>query len=260
MYQSRGLLISESTGYGILFNKIEFTGGNKMGKSFVYGQIRRASRNLIIVNCFILFLVFKCVRKDIMTIIAVKELVGSISIYDLKYYGVQLPIMFVEIIIMAINLWNIVRGIKCLFEPKYHKIYKLLSGGYYSIEAIDDEMSSNEGERFGNTIILPSWVIGKTYFGITVVKVNDILWVYKKTTKNYMNCIPMGKSFDLVMGLSNRGFMTVTMRQKYVDKAINYIKDRYPWIITGYSEEMNATWERRFYEFSSYVNSNRRPR
>jgi len=229
-----------------------------MEKGYIHRQIRRISRNFIIVNIIIFILVCIGLHSQIVKIIEIKEITGSISPSVLKVFGVSPFGIIVVLIVAGINIWNIIKGVKSFINPTNHKIYKNLINSYYPIdviEAIDDEASSNAVEKLDKLTVLPSWWIGQNFFTITVVKVNDILWVYKKVTKNSINLIPMGKTFDLVIGLSNRHIKIISMKEKNIDKVLNYIKDRYPWIITGYSEELKATWDRRFGEFSSYVNN-----
>jgi len=229
-----------------------------MEKGYIHRQIRRVSRNRVIVNSFIFFIVAIAIHSKIIDIIKIKEIEGRISLSILKFYGVRPLGFFCLLLLAGVNIWFIYGGIKTLLDPTKHKVYIGLINTYYPldvIETIDDEALSNTVIKLGNLTVLPSWWIGQNFFNITVIKASDIYWVYKKVTKNSMNFIPMGKTYDLVVCLSNRSVKTISMKENNIDKILYYIKDRYPWIVIGYSEELKATWDRKFYEFSSYVNN-----
>lgn len=90
----------------------------------------------------------------------------------------------------------------------------------------------------------------KNLFGLTLVPLQDVLWMYKNVTQHKVNyIIPAGKSYSLVIYLNNKKKVQVGMNQKKVDAAIELIRHKVPSIACGYSDELAYLWNKNFPAF-----------
>ncbi len=63
---------------------------------------------------------------------------------------------------------------------------------------IDAEVLRNH-EKIGGIYILPTWIINPGTFSTSIQHIEDIVWLYKKTTKHSVNLIPAGKTHEVVL-------------------------------------------------------------
>lgn len=164
-------------------------------------------------------------------------------------------------IVFVISLIFFIRCIVQWFKPERNKIYnKLRIYGKPDevINSIETDAKIYEPVTYGKTIIFNNWIINKTAFGIKVVKIDKLIWVYKNIIKQRLNyIIPCGKEYSLMLCLGNREIINFKTSNKNVDKIMYKLKDCHPWIVFGYSEQLKSMWEYHFDEFRKTVNSRR---
>lgn len=105
-------------------------------------------------------------------------------------------------------------------------------------------------EQFGSVSILPSWIIQKGTFTMNFQSIEDIVWVYKKTTKHSVNFIPTGKTHEVV--LNNKQGKTISLSglsEQKTDSIIETIYRRIPWVIAGYDDGLMGLWNADTNEF-----------
>lgn len=93
-----------------------------------------------------------------------------------------------------------------------------------------------------NVRLTPGWLLRPTTFGLDVLRLEDIVWVYKRVTQHRVNFIPAGKTYALVINDRNRKALELQAGEKEVERAGIELAQRAPWIIAGYSAELEKTW------------------
>ncbi|MBC7798651.1 MAG: hypothetical protein H7Z37_17415 [Pyrinomonadaceae bacterium] len=109
---------------------------------------------------------------------------------------------------------------------------------------IDDEVSRNQSAT-GSIYILPNWILKKGSFSMTAQHVEDVVWVYQKTTKHSVNFIPTGKTHEVVLYGSNKSSFSLTgtfLNEQKANDLIDKIYNRAPWIIVGFDNDLLKTW------------------
>lgn len=109
---------------------------------------------------------------------------------------------------------------------------------------IDDEMSRNP-EKIGSIFILPTWIIRQGSFTMDIEHIEDIVWIYKKTTKHSVNFIPTGKTHEVVLHTTQGGSFNLNgslLGEGSIDKLLEIIYNRIPWVIAGYDEQLMKHW------------------
>jgi hypothetical protein len=109
---------------------------------------------------------------------------------------------------------------------------------------IDSEITGNH-EKVGSIYILPTWIIRKRIFTIDIQHIEEIVWVYRKTTKHSVNLIPTGKTHEVVLHDTQGKQTTLNgsfLNEKKTNNLIESIYKRIPWVVAGYDDDLLKTW------------------
>ena len=87
--------------------------------------------------------------------------------------------------------------------------------------------------------IPPLWS-GKT----DAIATEDIVWAYPKVTKHYHNGIPTVKTYSAMVRDSKGQSMEVSGKKDSVPKLLESLERRMPWILVGYTKELEALWQK----------------
>lgn len=152
----------------------------------------------------------------------------------------------VGVIFIALAMLFIVWKIINLTVLRSNRLVKGLAQ-YGDMEQLDESITTEIARkakfRIARIIITESWLIQKKLLSIDLVPLEQIVWVYKQTTKHYYGFIPTGKSYSLIVNTA-RGINHVfdLRTEKQVDELIDYFGQNFPWIICGYSAELKNLW------------------
>jgi hypothetical protein len=72
----------------------------------------------------------------------------------------------------------------------------------------------------------------------------DIVWAYPKVTKHYHNGIPTGKTYSAMVRDAKGHSMEVSGKKDSVPKLLESLKRRMPWILVGYTKELETLWQK----------------
>lgn len=162
---------------------------------------------------------------------------------------IGLGIGFVLLIITGLILFSVIKNYG-KFEGS--SISKSLAafGNPKEVAAQIDFETKGKFEQFGSVSILPSWIIQKGTFTMNFQSIEDIVWVYKKTTKHSVNFIPTGKTHEVI--LNNKQGKSISLsglNEKKTDSIIETIYQRIPWVIAGYDDQLMGLWNANINEF-----------
>lgn len=157
--------------------------------------------------------------------------------------------LFTLVPLFLFSVWNLLRYGKWTSDPLEHPIYKKLE-----IYGIPEAVANGINEDIANTgvpmtkklIVSNSWLAKKSVFGLTLVPLQDALWMYKHITKQKINYIPAGNAYCLTIYLKNKKRIQLGMSQKNVDAAIELIQHKVPCIVCGYSDVLAYLWNKDF--------------
>lgn len=94
----------------------------------------------------------------------------------------------------------------------------------------------------------PSWLLYESFFGLDVLRLGEIVWIYEKVTKHSYNFIPTGKTHAVVIGDQRGGRLEVDAgrgkAKEQVPHFIQVLVNRIPWVIAGYSNDLNRAFEK----------------
>ncbi|HKC38893.1 MAG TPA: DUF6709 family protein, partial [Gemmatimonadales bacterium] len=90
-----------------------------------------------------------------------------------------------------------------------------------------------------------------------LLRLDDLLWAYKKITKHSVNFIPTGKSHEAILACYG-GIAVIKAKEKRVDEILAFSAQRAPWAVLGYSAELATIFNKKVDEFAGAVEQRRR--
>jgi hypothetical protein len=131
-------------------------------------------------------------------------------------------------------------------QPENHPLLKQLAkhGMLQDIQMrIDSEMrSEGGGEKFGAMQFTTNWLIHAAAYKTNVMATRDVVWAYPKITKHYHNGIPTGKTYSAIIRDSKGQSLEISGKKDSVPKLLESLQRRMPWVLIGFSKELEALW------------------
>ena len=210
--------------------------------NWVESQARRANRNLLITNLALL--------------------AGAILIFvlnrDYDFRSDYVLVGFGVVVLLLIG-WNCVKALRRYSEIQTCPVWRQ-AATYGDVEqiAMQIEQDQQMGQtKYGKLVVTPSWLIHRSWFLTWVSPLEDLAWIYKKTITHYTNFIPTGKSYAAVIFGRRRQQVEVRASRKKVDQLLADLAARVPWVVFGYSKEIQNAWQKDAAGFVAEVDSRR---
>ncbi|MEA4878871.1 hypothetical protein SDC9_42721 [bioreactor metagenome] len=214
-----------------------------MWDSFVGNQIRRCNRNLL-VTIILIALVFIAMASFSYTDPAVTWIILGSGIVILLY-----PIICY---LRQINSFSNHPVMKTL--RKYDGLPELL-------HAIDEEVKSASSIKpSGKLILTPNWAICLTMYGIKIVNLTELVWVYPKKTTHTVNFIlPLYSSNSLCIcaapiesrnsngNMKNLIYPTqieIDITKEQCNEYMQSLQSYAPWVLYGYADDIESCWKK----------------
>jgi hypothetical protein len=146
----------------------------------------------------------------------------------------------------GLALWNLNKWSRRTSDPASHPMVKKIGGEQAVIQhgqQLDMEMMGG-GEKFGAATLTANWVVVPYFFGTHLARLEDTAWVYKKVTKHSVNFIPTGKTYEAVLWGRNGVMTSVSGKEPQVEKLLQTIATRAPWVVGGFSAELDNAWKK----------------
>jgi hypothetical protein len=107
--------------------------------------------------------------------------------------------------------------------------------------------------KANNTYITPQWLVHPQTYGMNIVRLDRLMWVYKKVTSHSVNFIPTGKSYELLMHDNFGQEHTIEMSEQQVHETIEQINGSAPWAVVRFSDEIKGLWDKQRDDFYALV-------
>jgi hypothetical protein len=139
---------------------------------------------------------------------------------------------------------KIVYGIRCLFDFKNHKTYKIFEKQGNAIHIknqIEKEISKGQ-KQFPKTIFTQNWIIKNCNLDFDCVNIASISWAYEKRTTTFLNfVVPVNTDYSIIIHTKNKQevefFVTKFNASRFLDWVISQNQE----VRIGYTEE-NKLW------------------
>jgi hypothetical protein len=131
-------------------------------------------------------------------------------------------------------------------QPENHPLLKQLAkyGMLQDVQMrIDSEIrSEGGGEKFGAMQITTNWLIHAAACKTNVMATRDVVWAYPKITKHYHNGIPTGKTYSAIIRDAKGQSLEISGKKDSVPKLLESLQRRMPWVLVGFSKDLEALW------------------
>jgi hypothetical protein len=87
-------------------------------------------------------------------------------------------------------------------------------------------------------------LIQKNLYNVDLFNLEEIAWIYTKVTQHSTNGIPTGKTHTVVVIDRSGATLEISTRQEEVKKILTEIMERIPWVIVGYSDDLQNLWQK----------------
>ncbi len=146
-------------------------------------------------------------------------------------------------------------------QPESHPLLTQLAkyGGLQDVRMrIDSEMrSEGGGETFGAMQVTTNWLIHAAAYKTNVMATRDVVWAYPKVTKHYHSGIPTGKTYSAIIRDSKGQSVEISGKKDSVPKMLESLQRRMPWVLIGFSKELEALWLREKPKFLQLIEQRR---
>uniref|UniRef100_A0A7C3PG16 Uncharacterized protein n=1 Tax=Oscillatoriales cyanobacterium SpSt-418 TaxID=2282169 RepID=A0A7C3PG16_9CYAN len=163
--------------------------------------------------------------------------------------------------LIALGSWNVSKVLKRRNNPTQHPIAKALAvAGEPEVVAarVEQELQSDAGKQeILKTTLTRSWLFRPTYFGMDTVPLDQLTWIYKKVTTRRSYGIPVGKTYSAVVCDRSGKTIEIPGKEKQIDELLTSLCERAPWVVAGFSDELNQMWNRERTQFVEGVDLRR---
>jgi hypothetical protein len=146
-------------------------------------------------------------------------------------------------------------------RPEGHPIWKRLAalGNARSLAAeIDMEARASDVARFkGGVSLTRSWLLRERTYGFDTIPVERLAWIHKKVTTQKQYFITVGKQFDAVICDRDGVELTVRAKQEEVDRLLTSLQERVPWVLAGWTQELENAWKQQRAQVVAAVDARR---
>jgi uncharacterized protein DUF6709 len=176
------------------------------------------------------------------------ELRGAFLPYMLNtdgFRGTGYVALALGIPLFGLCLFGIVRAIQRSADPMTHPIMRAL-GRFgppdYVASQLDAELQADH-QTVGKLHLTPSWLVQATTSTLDATRIDDVVWAYKKVTQHRTNGVPTGKTYAAQFWDRHGVCITVSGKEALVNQVLEAAAQRAPWMLAGYSAELEKTWK-----------------
>ena len=147
--------------------------------------------------------------------------------------------------LFGLCLWGLARALRRINDPSAHPILRALSRfgpPDYVASQIDAEMLA-ANPKVGGVHLTPNWLVHAAPASLNATRIDDVVWAYKQVTQHRTNGIPTGKTYAAQIWDRHGVRITVTGKEPAVTQALEAVAQRCPWVLAGYSPELEKTWK-----------------
>jgi hypothetical protein len=160
-----------------------------------------------------------------------------------------------------LGLWLVGIPLRRQLQPENHPLLKQLAkyGQLQDIRMrIDSEIrGEGGGEKFRSMQITTNWLIHAAPYKTNVMATKDVVWAYPKVTKHYHNGIPTGTTYSAIIRDSKGQSLEISGKKDSVPKLLESLQRRMPWVLMGFSKELEALWSKEKPKFFQLIEQRR---
>jgi hypothetical protein len=171
-------------------------------------------------------------------------MLDTVAGFDFRVLG------YIELIVglplLGLSLWNLQKVFRRMTAATAHPIAQALSrfGPIAEVEASITAEVAGPSHYFetSRALLTRSYLLRASTFGLLVIHVDELVWVYQETRKYYWSPFPAAKAFTAIV-YHRAGAEGIDGNESEVQKFLKLVAEHAPWTIVGYSAELAHLWK-----------------
>lgn len=142
-----------------------------------------------------------------------------------------------------------------LRNPDSHPLCKKVSNWgkpHLISSAAERQFNSPNAFKAGSWTVTKEFLIQSSFFSFDILRLDDLLWAYKKVTQRNIYFIPAGKTYAASL-ICSGGTAEIQGGEITVDRVLSLAAETAPWAVFGFSEECQAYFNKNKAEFCAVV-------
>lgn len=174
------------------------------------------------------------------------------------YRGTAYLEMALFAVLLILLTWFGRRDWKHMRDPQSHPLLRRVSGWGSVVMIANDAQRDVERPQHK----AKSWRLGQRYiartglFHFDLYRFDDLLWLYKRVTRQRTNLIFVSKDYGAVLHFDD-GKIDIRAREKIVDVLLEYVASKVPWALVGHDEEFERAYSKSLPTLKGYVDGRR---
>jgi hypothetical protein len=147
--------------------------------------------------------------------------------------------------LFGLCVYGIARAIQRTRNPLKHPIMRALGrfGAPGDVAGqIDAELLADH-PRLDRLHLTPNWLVEASPSNLAATRIEDIVWAYKQVTQRRVNGVPAGKTYTAQIWDRHGVCITIAGSETFVNQALDAAARRAPWMMAGYSTELEKAWK-----------------
>jgi len=174
--------------------------------------------------------------------------------------GIAGLVVIIPLILAAV--WGLILVARRSSNASVHPIYKRLApfGDPMTVAgSIDTELRNQPADALPKCRLTLGWLIVPRLFRTDFIRLQDLLWMYLKRVKHSVNFIPAGSSYSAVLLTRSGRKFEIGSTEKGVNSILSGVHQRTPWIVTGYTKDLDRLFRNDLQRFIEQVEQRKAP-
>jgi hypothetical protein len=165
--------------------------------------------------------------------------------------------------ILLLGLFNTARALRRWRRPERHPIVVSLAR-YGPPDQVADAIAREVQECYSyalpsrQPLLTRNWLLQPSFFGLRIVSLHDVVWVYKKVTKHSVNGVPTGTSHAAVICQRDGATLEVGGNEQATEQMLYQILGAAPWVVAGFDPNLMDLFKNRRNELVDVVEERRK--
>jgi hypothetical protein len=147
--------------------------------------------------------------------------------------------------LFGLCIFGIARALRRAHNPSAHPIMRALGrfGPPDDVAAQLDAELLAQHPQIDRLHLTPNWLVQASGSSLTATRIEDVVWAYKKVTQHRVNGVPAGKTYAAQIWDRHGVCITVAGREAMVNQALETACQRAPWLLAGFSPDLEKAWK-----------------
>jgi len=164
-----------------------------------------------------------------------------------------------SILATGLATWLVRRVLAYRAHPERNPIAKKLAryGSLLDISRAIDTDLMGETKKFGRALVTQSWVLLPDPYGLTVCRIPDLVWAFKKVVRKTAYGVTAAKLHRAILYDRFGKKLELQARNNKIDDILAFLADRAPWAVFGYSADLRKRFSTDRLGFVAMVDARR---